>query len=113
VGEPSVSFINVEWNDTSTNSSTTRLMIMHKVKDYDAWKKVFDEDKPNRMAAGLTDRALGHSFDDKNEVSIVCAVSDLKKAKDFGNSKALKEKMTAGGVVGAPAIHFYTVAKKW
>lgn len=112
IGAPSITFLDVQMNDTSVNA-TTRVMIMHKVKDYDAWKKVFDEHKQARVDAGLSDRALGYSLDDKNNVTVVCGVSDMKKAKDFMNSKDLKDKMAAAGVEGPPTIHFYTVAKKY
>ena len=30
------------------------IIVRHKVKDYAAWKKVFDADKPNQTAAGLS-----------------------------------------------------------
>lgn len=112
VGAPSITFLDVQMNDTSV-TATSRVMIMHKVKDYDAWKKEFDTHKQNRMDAGLEDRALGYSFDDKNSVVIVCGITDMKKAKDFMNSKDLKDKMEAAGVVGPPTIHFYNVAKKY
>ena len=113
LGKPTPVFLDVQMMDTATNTTTTRIMVTHKVKDYDAWKKVYDEDKQMRMDAGLTDRSLAYSFDDRNEVTLVFAVSDMKKAKDFMNSKALKDKMAAGGVIGAPTVHMYTVAKKW
>lgn len=112
VGAPSITFLHVQMNDTSVNA-TTRVMIMHKVKDFDAWKKEFDAHKQARMDAGLMDRAVGYSFDDKNSVVVVCGVTDMKKAKDFMNSKDLKDKMTAAGVAGPPTIRFYTVAKKY
>lgn len=65
------------------------------------------------MDAGLEDRAVGYSFDDKNNVVVVCGITDMKKAKDFMNSKELKDKMEAAGVVGPPTTHFYNVAKMY
>lgn len=112
VGAPSINFLDVQMNDTSANANT-RVMIMHTVKDYDAWKKEFDSHKQARMDAGLVDRALGYSFDNKNAVTVVCAITDMKKAKEFMNSKDLKDKMAAAGVVGAPTIHFYNVTKTY
>ena len=40
-------------------------------------------------------------------------VSDKKKADDMMSSKALKDKMTAGGVEGAPTVFYYNIAKKY
>jgi hypothetical protein len=111
VGKPIIIFLDTQVNDTSSNAITTRVMLTHKVKDYDAWKTSFDSHKQARIDAGLVDRALGYSLDDKNSVTVVCGVTDLKKAKAFFSSKDLQDKMTSAGVVGAPSVHYYTVAK--
>ena len=112
IGMPEISFVEME-SLITTPSSDTRLMVKHKVKDYAAWKKVYDSDAPARAAAGLTDRALGYDIGNKNMVSIVFLVSDMKKAEEFGKSNALKKKMQEGGVEGVPTMFFYTVAKKY
>ncbi len=103
---------NVE-TDTPSIASTTRVMITHKVKDWDAWKKEFDSHKQMRMDAGLVDRVIGHDVDDSHLVRIVFAVTDMVKAKAFMDSKELKEKMTAAGVVSPPTYFYYTIAKKY
>lgn len=112
-GTPDISLLDVQMADTSTMSSVIRLGITHKVKDYAAWKTAFDEHKKARTDAGLIDRALSRHFDDPNTVTIVMAVTDIKKARDFVQSKDLKDKMTAAGVTGAPTIRFYTILKKF
>ncbi len=113
VGVPSISYMDVQMLDTTTNPLKTRVMFSHKVKDYDVFKKTFDSHKQARIDAGMTDRVVGSSFDDKNDVTIVLAVNDLAKAKAFTSSASLKNKMAEAGVVGAPVVHFYTVAKVW
>lgn len=114
VGAPNIKYTQTEWHDTAgTNSSTTRVILYHKVKDWDAWKKAFDSHKQTRMNAGLTDRAVGHFVGDPHMVSLVFAVSDMKKAEYFMKSKDLEDKMMEAGVVGAPDIFFYRVAKQW
>lgn len=110
-GTPTVNFLDVQWQDTTTNTTNTRVMVTHKVKDYAAWKKVYDEDKPNRVKAGFTDRLLAYNSDDNHMVSIVMLVSDMKKAEDFSKSPELKAKMEAGGVEGPPTFFYYTIAK--
>lgn len=112
-GPPAISFVDVLMSDTTTNSASTRLMMQHKVKDYDEFRKVFDKHKQARMDAGLTDRAMGYEFGDKNNITLVFAVNDLAKAKAFISSDDLKNKMGEAGVVGAPIAHYYTVAKVW
>ncbi len=112
-GAPAFMFLDVQMMDTSTTNTPLRLSVSHKVKDYDAWKKVFDEDKTNRMNAGLTDRVLSYEVGNKNMVHMSFIVSDKKKADDMMNSKELKDKMAAGGVEGAPSILYYNVVKKY
>ena len=90
-----------------------RLMVKHKVKDFDAWKKVFDDDKQARMDAGLTDRVIAHTVGDDHNVTIIFSVADMAKAKAFINSQDLKDKMKAGGVEGSPTFFFYRVAEKY
>ena len=70
-------------------------------KDYAAWKKCTTAMRPHGCR-GLTDRALGYDIGNKNMVSIVFLVSDMKKAEEFGKSEALKKKCRKAGVEGAP-----------
>ena len=113
ISAPTISYLDVQMQDNSENTTSTRLMVTHKVKDWDAWKKVYDEDKATRMNAGLTDRVLSYSIGDNHQVSIVFLVSDMKKAEDFSKSPELKAKMEAGGVEGPPTFFYYTIAKKY
>ena len=112
VGPPTISYVDIQMLDT-TVTGASRVLVTHKVKDWDAWKKIFDADKPNRVAAGLADRAFGYSIGDNHLVTIALAVSDMKKAEDFSKSPELKKKMEEGGVVGPPTFFYYTVAKKY
>ena len=113
VGAPTVDFLTAVMNDTTAIQQTVRLMVRHKVKDWDAWKKVFDAHKQARMDAGLTDRVLSHTVGDDHSVTIVFAVADVAKAKAFINSKDLKDKMKEGGVEGQPNFFFYRIAAKY
>ncbi len=90
-----------------------RLMVKHKVKDLDAWKKAFDDDKQARMDAGLTDRVLAYTVGDDHSVTVIFSVADMAKAKAFINSQDLRDKMKAGGVQGPPTFFFYQVAEKY
>jgi len=113
IGAPTISYLDVQMQDTTANTASTRVMVTHKVKDWDAWKKVFDEDKPNRVNAGFADRLLAYEVGDNHKVSIVLLVSDMAKAEAFSKSPELKAKMEAGGVEGPPSFFYYTIAKKY
>ncbi|MFI5128950.1 MAG: hypothetical protein ACHQFX_03115 [Chitinophagales bacterium] len=111
MGPPTINYIDVVMDDNSQISHTDRLLVTHKVKDWDIWKTGFDSHKQARIDAGLTDRALGHTSGDTHNVSIVLAVSDMAKAKAFIASKDLKDKMTEAGVEGPPAFFFYKIVQ--
>jgi hypothetical protein len=113
IGKPTFNYLDVVMNDTSVIEQNARLMVTHKVKDWDAWKKEFDSHKQARMDAGLIDRGLGYSDGDNHLVSIVFAVTDMKKAKAFMNSKDLKDKMAKAGVEGPPTFFFYNIVQKY
>ncbi len=113
IGAPSIDYIESVMNDTSAMQQTVRLMINHKVKDWDAWKKSFDSHKQSRMDAGLTDRVVAHTIGDTHNVTLVFAVTDMDKAKAFMNSDDLKNKMKEAGVEGPPDFFYYKIVKKY
>ena len=113
VGKPSFSYVDVVMNDTTPIQQSARLMVTHKVKDWDAWRKVFDDHKQARMDGGLVDRGLGYNDGDNHQVSIVFAVTDMQKANAFLNSKDLKDKMSQGGVEGTPTLFFYNIVQRY
>ncbi len=81
-------------------------VINHKVKDFDAWLKVFDgEDKANRAKEGFIEVALDRGIDDPNMVRVVFGVTDTAKAKAAIASK--KPVMEKAGVIGKPSIEYY------
>ena len=110
---PEIDYVHSVLNDTTAIQQTIRVMIKHKVKDWDTWKKLFDDHKQARMDAGLTDRVISYTVGDNHQVTLVFAVADLAKAKAFMNSKDLADKMKAGGAEGPPSIFFYRVAQKY
>src|SRR6187401_1401970 len=112
-GTPSFIYMEVVMDDNSPIEQTNRLLMLEKVKDWDAWKKVFDENKQLRIDGGLIDRGIGHAIDDNHKVSVVFAVTDMKKAKAFIQSKELKDKMEKAGVEGKPIPFFYNIVKMY
>ena len=56
-GTPTFTYLETVMDDNSTIPQTNRLIMTHKVKDWDAWKKEFDNNKQVRLDNGLIDRA--------------------------------------------------------
>jgi len=113
MGAPSFLYLDVQMLDTSSNASPTRVIVTHKVKDWDAWKKSFDSHKQTRLDAGMTDRAISYSVGDTHTVTVAFVINDMKKAEAFMASKDLKDKMAESGVTGPPNIFFYNVVQKY
>ena len=82
------------------------MFVKHRVADYTAWKRVFDEHEPMRRAAGLTGHSLHRGNDDPSVVILAFRASDLRKAKQFAASDDLKDVMARAGVEGPPEIWF-------
>jgi hypothetical protein len=82
------------------------LVIRHKVKDYAAWRKIFDGHKQVQTAAGLSNPRVYRSADDANEVVVLMDAADIGKAKQFGASADLKSTMQTAGVVDQPTVYF-------
>jgi len=114
IGPPSFRYMETVMDDNSQIPQTNRLIVSHKVKDFDAWKKQFDDDKQMRVdSAGLIDRGLGYEVGDNHNVTVVFAVTDLKKAKAFSQSKHLKDIMEKAGVEGKPTMFYFDIVQKY
>ena len=105
---PTVEYIHAVRNDTTDTDIKDRILIKHKVKDFDAWLKVYDnEGMKKRNSYGLVDRALARGIDDPNMVYIIFAVSDWDKANARFTSDELKNLKTEAGVEGETVVFTY------
>ena len=110
ISKPEFYYYDVIRNDDTQISERNRLKVTHRVKDFDAWLKVYDaEGTAKRMEEGLIDRGMARSIDDPNMVTLVFAVTDMEKAKASINSEAKKKLMMDAGVEGAPQMFFYKI----
>ena len=107
-GSPVVDYIHTIRSDTTPSTITDRVIVKHRVKDFDTWLKMFDEKgMDTRKPFGLIDRGLGRGIDDPNLVYIIFAVEDWAKANARLNSDELKKIMIDAGVEGAPVLIKY------
>ncbi len=82
------------------------ILVRHKVKDFDVWKKLFDADAGNRQASGSKGAVVLRALDDPNMVYILFEMEDMDRAKAFFQSDQLKKTMENAGVVGEPHVHY-------
>lgn len=94
----------VENEGTHDPAAKYGAIVQHKVKDYDAFKPVFDDGASLRTAASVVGHAVGQDPANAKQVTVWLQATDLEKLKAFLESKELKGKMKEAGVRGAPTI---------
>jgi len=88
------------------------VLIEHKVKDYAAWKVVFDGSADLRRSAGEKSYHIFLPNGNGNDLTLLFEWSGLKEAEKFYASLELKSAMQRAGVVEEPKIQFLTEAAK-
>jgi len=105
--KPDIAFYKVIRFDPDPTSKEW-VIITHRVKDFDAWLKVYDaEGKAARADQGLFDAVLTRGVEDPNIVHIVFDIKDKAKAKAAIASEEKKKLMMSAGVEGKPKIEFF------
>jgi heme-degrading monooxygenase HmoA len=82
------------------------IMVHHRVKDFETWKKVFDKHAAERAAAGCTGGELFQCSEDPNDVVIRLSWDTAENARAFTDSETTREAMAKGGVIGEPVLVF-------
>lgn len=85
----------------------TTTFIRHRVKDYDAWRRVYDDFAGVQAKAGVTAKAVYRSAADPNDVLVMHRFGNIDQAQDFMALAELKEAMMNAGVEGAPQIDIF------
>lgn len=78
----------------------------HKVNNFDAWKRAYDEFAPVRKEMGVTGASVHRDASDSNVVTITHTFNNLDSATAFAGSDDLKSAMMEAGVAGPPDIWF-------
>ena len=109
-GEPNIRFAKVEVLDQeAAKSSNVRLYTQHKVKDYAAWKSVFDSKAEMHQEAGVSAVAIGRDMDDENDITVVLTAADFETLENFIKNPELKAAMEQAGVMGEPNFSFMNI----
>ena len=95
------------------SKETSWVQVTYKVKDFDAWQKVFDANgrTANRAAQGLIDVVLARGIDDPNIVHLVFDIKDMAKAKAYMTSDETNKLRISAGMIGSPKIEFFNTAE--
>jgi hypothetical protein len=79
------------------------IFMQHDVADYEAWRPVFDADKPGREAAGAVDVAVLRDADNPNSVWIVVE-ADPAIVEPMMSDPERGAQMQAAGVLTPPQV---------
>lgn len=82
------------------------LLVRHKVKEFQEWKRVFDAHKEAQRQAGLRIEKVMRNLYEPNEVFLLFEVTDLAKARGFVFSPQVPDARADSGVVDKPDIYF-------
>ena len=83
-----------------------KVIVRHKIKDFDAWKPLFYADAQRQRDASCTRWQLTRNKQDQNELVIIFECQDLDKARKVFSDPSLAELMKRAGVVDQPTIFF-------
>jgi heme-degrading monooxygenase HmoA len=86
------------------------MLVQHKVKDFAAWKKVFDSVDAVRRASGELSTQVFRDASDPNKVTVLNKWDSLANAQKFAHSPELKSAMEKAGVDGPPTVTFLNEA---
>jgi quinol monooxygenase YgiN len=86
------------------------MLIQHRVKDFAAWKKVFDSFAGLRASSGELSSQVFRNASDPSQVTVLNKWSSLAEAQKFAQSPELKAAMEKAGVEGPPSVSFLNEA---
>ena len=78
------------------------LMLQHTVRDYDAWKPVFDEHEGTRAKYGCLGHTTYRATDKPNDLTVLLRWESRERAEEFLHDPSLADAMQRGGVVSEP-----------
>ena len=82
-------------------------VVLHRVKDYDAWRQVYDEFRPAQKAGGVTAESHYRAKDDPNSVLVLHHFESMAAAEAFFHNEQLRDAMQRAGVEGTPRVEMY------
>jgi quinol monooxygenase YgiN len=87
-----------------------KLIVHHKVEDYKAWRKIFDDHAEMRREFGSTGFQVFQSASDPNDVTAIMDWPSVDAAEAYSTSDSLKEAMKNAGVVSQPEVMYLVEA---
>lgn len=99
----------LEYSDENVDQPF-RVSVVTKVKDFETWKILYQNEAKNRENAGMKQLQLGVAMDDPNLIFMLIAIPDIAKAREMMVHPGLKKRMAQSGVIGTPEVKFWRLA---
>ncbi|MBS0339390.1 MAG: hypothetical protein JSS56_02625 [Proteobacteria bacterium] len=87
--------------------STAGMIVAHAVKDFAAWKKVYDSVEGLRKRHGIIGAAVNQGLDEPNLVAVYHQAETRAELQALAASPELEAAMQQAGVAGPPEFRFY------
>ena len=91
-----------KFNNNPSLQNTTKSLTYHKVKDYNIWKKAFDDFFAKRVKNGEISYEVGVLENDPNTIYVFNTWKSVDHYKNFLKNEELIEKMEEAGVTEDP-----------
>lgn len=82
-------------------------VVLHHVKDYGAWREVYDSVADLQKEGGVIEESVYRSKDDPDNVLVLHRFSTIQEAEDFFANPDLRDAIQRSGVEGQPRIEFF------
>ena len=102
--EPVIVYYNCASEYEAVNTSAMLTTVSHQVKDYAAWKSVYDSSAEMRKKGGTNDFLVLRSGSNENVVTVLGTASSEEKFNAFISNPELKGAMEAAGVISKPEV---------
>jgi len=86
------------------------MVVLHRVKDYAAWRKSYDEAGPLQKASGVTVERVFRAKGDPNNVLVLHHFATTAEAEAFMARDDLREAMDRAGIEGTPRFELFDEA---
>lgn len=85
--------------------------VLHRVSDYDAWRKIYDSVGDMQKAGGVVEENVWRSAEDPNVVLVYHRFGSMDEARAFFGNEDLRAAMGEGGVdLSSLRLEFYEEA---
>ncbi|MDT0168518.1 hypothetical protein [Pseudarthrobacter sp. BRE9] len=81
--------------------------ILHRVADYDAWRKVYDSVGDMQKDGGVTQESVHRMVDDPDNLLVIHHFDTMESARAFFGRSDLRDAMERGGVQGEPRVELF------